>query len=107
MRSPCHQIAARIVKRSGSVYRLSARVSARSRRRTERYIRRSRVLSTARWFKHVTTFDGWLDYAVRKVERRTGQVVRLGPFERRWPLIFLWPRIVRVFRARHQRNERV
>jgi len=53
----------------------------------------------------VVTFDGWLDYAVDKVERRAGQTVRLGRLERRWPLILLWPRVFRIFRARSIRED--
>ena len=46
------------------------------------------------------TFENWLPYLVRKVERRTGMRVELTPLERRLPLIFLWPRLFRVLRNR-------
>ena len=55
---------------------------------------------TARWLKHVLTFENWLPYVVRKVERRTGMRVELTALERRLPLIFLWPRLFRVLRNR-------
>jgi len=88
-----------ILQRTGDWYRLAAPVSSATRRRVRRYLRRSQRRSTARWFKHIVTFDGWLDYVVWKVERRTGQTVRLGFWERRWPLFFIWPRLVRTLRS--------
>ena len=45
------------------------------------------------------TFDDWLDYIVRKVERRTGLNLELTPAERKLPIFLLWPKVVRVFRA--------
>lgn len=65
---------------------------------------RSKLRSTARWLKHVLTFDNWLPYIARKVERRTGQTVELTRLERRLPLIFLWPRIFRVLANRPERE---
>jgi hypothetical protein len=52
----------------------------------------SRVRATARWPKHAITFDGWLDYILRKAERHSGETIVLTPLERRLPFIFLWPR---------------
>ena len=46
------------------------------------------------------TFENWLPYLVRKVERRTGMRVELTPLETRLPLIFLWPHLLRVLRNR-------
>ncbi len=61
----------------------------------------SRVRATARWPKHAITFDGWLDYIVKKAERHSGETIVLGPWERRLPFLFLWPRVVR-FLARQR-----
>jgi hypothetical protein len=69
------------------------------------YFLRSKVRVTARWLKHVVTFDRWLPYIVRKVERRTGTTIELTRLERRWPLIFLWPRVIRVLRHRPDRED--
>jgi hypothetical protein len=44
------------------------------------------------------TFEGWLDYLLRKAERHTGQEIVLTPRERRLPLVFLWPRVLRYLR---------
>ena len=35
--------------------------------------------ATARWLKHVVTFDNWLDYIARKVQRRTGMRIEITP----------------------------
>jgi hypothetical protein len=43
----------------------------------------------------VALYDDWLEYVVRKVERRSGVALDLTPRERRWPLLFLWPKLVR------------
>ncbi len=80
-------------------FRLVRPPAAAERRHWRSYFRRSKRRSTARWFKHVITFDNWLPYIARKVERRTGIPVELTPWERRAPLIFLWPRVMRVLRG--------
>ncbi len=71
-----------------------------ARLRRAAYFNFSKLRVTARWIKHVLTFENWLPYVVRKVERRTGMTVELTALERRLPLIFLWPRLVRVLRNR-------
>jgi hypothetical protein len=75
------------------------------RRRWRWHFVRSKARTTARWLKHVVTFDNWLPYVTRKVERRTGSKIELTSLERRWPLIFLWPRVVRVLLVRPEREE--
>ena len=82
----------------------SRRRTERERRRWERYFRRSKRRATLRWGKYVLLYDDWLEYVVRKVERRSGVAVELTPRERRWPLIFLWPRVLRYLRTRPQRR---
>lgn len=64
------------------------------------YFRWSGLRSTARWFKHMLTFEEWLDYIHRKVERRLGLDIELTERDRRYPLIFLWPKLFRVLRVR-------
>ena len=81
-----------------------------SRARLRLYFFSSRVRSTARWVKHVYTFEGWEEYIVRKVERRMGVSVELTPLERRFPVILLWPKVIRVLGSksvhrRHGSNE--
>lgn len=63
------------------------------------YFLRSKARATARWLKHVVTFNDWLTYIQRKVERRTGMTIELTPWERRLPLLLLWPKAIRVIRS--------
>ncbi len=85
-------------------YRFVSRPSRASRRSWDRHFTRSKVRVTLRWLKHVVTFDNWLPYVQRKAERRLGTTIELTRLERRWPLIFLWPRVVRVLLARPDRE---
>ena len=68
------------------------------------YFIRSKIRVTARWAKHVVTFNDWLTYVKRKAERRTGLTIELTPAEERWPLILLWPKAIKVLR--HGKVER-
>jgi hypothetical protein len=68
--------------------------------RLEMYFGRSIARSTTRWLKHVLSFEGWLDYIVRKTSRHGGEPLELSERERRWPLIFLWPRVLRHLRTK-------
>jgi hypothetical protein len=72
--------------------------------RTRRYFRRSKARTTVRLFKHVVLYEGWLDYIVRKIERSGAGTIELTPRERRWPLIFLWPRFFKFVLTRPQRR---
>ena len=63
--------------------------------RREAYFRLSSARSTARWLKHVVSFEGWLEYIVQKASRHGGEEVRLTERERRLPLVFLWGRVFR------------
>ncbi len=69
------------------------------------YFTCSKIRATARWLKHVVTFDNWLDYIARKVERRMGMRVEITPWERRLPYLLLWPKIMRVLKARPARSK--
>jgi len=93
-----------LLLREGSVHRLAERVTSRERARWERYFRRSKRRATLRWMKYVLLYDDWLDYVVQKVERRSGTEIVLSDRERRWPIIFLWPRVISYLRTRPQRR---
>ncbi len=80
-------------------YRLVKRPTRRHRWRVGHFFRRSKFRATLRWFKYMLTFDDWLDYIVRKIERRSGVRIELTKSERRFPIIFLWPKALRVIRA--------
>lgn len=85
-------------------YRFVRRPGALARWRVRGYFLRSKARATLRWFKYVVTFNDWLGYIVKKVERRVGITVEITPAERRFPLILLWPKVFRVLRvARRQR----
>jgi len=89
----------------GGRYRFAAPVRGLERFRASLRFRASKALTTARWMKHMITFEGWLDYIVAKVERRTDVRVELTPRERRYPLLFLWPKFFRVIRAGRRPQE--
>jgi hypothetical protein len=72
--------------------------------RLEAYFCRSMARATARWLKHTVTFEGWLDYIVRKAGRHTGEAIELTDRERRWPLVFLWGRVFRYLRAKNRKG---
>lgn len=81
-------------------FRLAREPGRWERWRVSLYFARSKVRATARWLKHVVTFNDWLTYIQRKVERRLGTTVEITPWERRLPLLLLWPKVVRVLRLR-------
>jgi len=64
----------------------------------------SKIRNTLRWPKYALLYDGWLDYVLLKIERRSGERITLTPLERRWPLVFLWPRAVWWVLARPRRT---
>jgi len=88
----------------GDLFRLAKHPGWRERWRTGHFFRRSKWRATVRWFKYMLTFDDWLDYIVRKIERRSGQRIELTRAERRVPIIFLWPKALKLIRA--MREER-
>ena len=84
-------------------FELARPVTRLERLRTWVYFRRSLVRATLRWAKHVVTFEDWLDYLVHKVERhREGPPLELSAREHRFPLIFLWPRLLRFLREKRR-----
>ena len=97
-------VSQRILASTGKVYSLVRPATRAERARTARYFRRSKVRATLRWLKYVALYEGWLDYIVRKIERRSGVKIALTPRERRWPLLFLWPKIFHYLRTRPQRR---
>ena len=81
-------------------------VAARERLALTRLLHAVDRRATARWAKHVVSFEGWLDYIVRKASRHTGQPIELPPRERRWPLLFLWGRVFRYLREKNRKGAR-
>lgn len=68
------------------------------------YFLRSKARATLRWAKYVLTYDDWLSYIQKKVERRTGMTVELTKWERKLPLLLLWPKVFRVLKNRPHRQ---
>jgi len=87
-----------LVRAEDGRFALRRPVGRWERTRLALYFRWSMVRATARWAKHVLSFEGWLDFLVRKARRHTGQEIVLTERERRAPLIFLWPRVWRYLR---------
>ncbi len=96
--------AGELAAEAGGVHTLRRRVGSLERARWRLYFMRSKLRATLRWAKHTVTFDGWLDYIRRKVERHGGDEVALGRWERRWPLLLLWPRLLRFLRDRRRKG---
>ncbi len=94
----------RILVRDDNVYRQAVTPPAREYRRWQRYFRLSKARATVRWAKHVALYDDWLEYIVQKIARRGGVAVELTERERRWPLIFLWPKAILFLRTRPQQR---
>lgn len=63
-----------------------------------RRLRRSRRRALMRWPKYLITYDGWLDYLLKKLER-TGEPVALTPWQRRLPLVLALPVLLRLATA--------
>lgn len=94
----------RILAREGKVYTIPSPPGKWSKFRAAMYFRRSKARATARWLKYIALYDGWLEYILMKIARRSGVSVELTERERRWPLIFLWPKALRYLRSRPQRR---
>jgi len=94
----------RILARNGKVYTVVAPVGKWAKFRAAMYFRRSEIRATARWLKYIALYDDWQEYILQKIARRSGVSVELTERERRWPLIFLWPKAIRYLRSRPQRR---
>ena len=95
----------RILTRDGNVYTDPAPPGPLARLRVRTYFKQSKFRATLRWLKYMALYDDWQDYLLRKLERRSGVHVELTERERRWPLIFLWPKAIRYLRSRPQRRD--
>lgn len=93
-----------VLERHGDHYRQRRPPSAVTRVLVRSYFHRSKLRTTLRLLKHPFLYDNWLEYITRKIDRSTGQRIELTERERRRPLIFIWPRVVRYVRSRPQRG---
>jgi hypothetical protein len=95
-------VASRIAAKEGNVYRLTTRAGLPRRVASRLWFLKSKARATARWLKYVALYEGWLEYIVQKIARRSGRTIVLTERERRWPLIFLWPKVIEYVRTRPQ-----
>lgn len=81
-------------------FELRARSGERRRARRAWRLRRplAKVLAVAGLFKTAFTFGDWVPYVLWKVERHTAVRLEVSERQRRHPLIFGWPVILRVLR---------
>lgn len=98
--------AGELAEQAPGVFAVARPVRAKERLRLTLYFRWSLVRATARWAKHVVTFEDWLEFILRKARRHTGEDIVLTPRERRHPLVFLWPRVFRYLRDKDARGAR-
>jgi hypothetical protein len=57
-----------------------------------------KVLSTLRLLKAVLTFDGSLEYLLWKIRRHSGIYLEPTELQKRFPLVFAWPLLWRLYR---------
>ncbi len=88
-------------ERAPGVFELPRPVGGLERLATATYFRWSLLRATVRWLKYMVTFEDWLDYILRKARRHTGEEIVLTERERRLPIVFLWPRVVRYLRHKN------
>lgn len=67
-------------------------------RRWRRRARAGKVRSLLRLLKGLYTFDGGFDYIAWKLSRHAGREVVIPPKVRRWPLLFLWGLMWKLYR---------
>ena len=63
-------------------------------------IAQGKLLSVARLVKAFFTFSGGIDYIAWKLERHSGQKIEVPDRVRRFPLIFIWGFVWRLYRKR-------
>lgn len=57
-----------------------------------------KLKSVLRLFKAALTFEGGLDYLLWKIARHSGQYIEPTARQRRYPLLFAWPLLWRLYR---------
>lgn len=84
----------------GARYRSNFPASLRSMSRLTWALRigQGKALSILRLLKAFFTFDGGLDYLIWKLERHSGASIEVSPRLRRFPLIFIWGLMWRLYR---------
>lgn len=95
------EIGATATDRAGDHFRLPMDATRWAARPAElrQWLRRSRRRAYLRWPKYLLTYDGWLEYLLRKLAR-SGHEVSLTERQRRHPLIFALPVLFQMIRTR-------
>jgi predicted nucleotidyltransferase len=93
-------VTAGVLEKNKDSYRQVEPPTARLKNRWDRYFRISKRRGTLRWGKAIVLYDGWLDYIVQKITRHNDVQVELTDRERKYPFIFLWPKVFQFFRQR-------
>jgi len=85
---------------TGRPTRVRAAGQRLQRRRRQWPFRRrlSKSLAMLGQLKTPLTFEGWAPYALWKLERHSGVHIELSPRQRRHPLVYGWPVILRILR---------
>ena len=88
------------VTKTADSFRNVCSVSARRWSPVSWWLRRvqGKALSTLRIFKAALTFDGALDYLLWKIQRHSGVYFQPTELQRKYPLIFAWPLLWRLWR---------
>ena len=84
----------------GATYRCEVRPTRRRLAALGWWLRRvqGKTLSVLRLLKALFTYEGGLDYIAWKLERHSGQEIRIPERVRRHPLLFMWPFFWRLYR---------
>lgn len=92
--------ACELLGETGGELRVAQDPLARTRARRAWRLRRplTKALAIAGLLKTAFTFEGWLPYAVWKLERHSGRRIELSERQRRRPLVYGWPVIFRLLR---------
>lgn len=83
---------------SGGIYRSTGGSTGVARVRWGLVIGVGKMLSLLRLVKAAVTFDDPLEYVLWKIERHSGIRAEATPRQRRYPLIFAWPLVWRLYR---------
>lgn len=86
---------------SEGVYQSNTTDEAHSRALRSWSIRRiqGKLISIGRLLKAVSTFENSLEYLLWKIERHSGIYIQPSPRQLRYPLIFAWPLLWRLYRS--------
>ncbi len=86
---------------AGAALRVAQEPAALARARRAWRVRRplAKALAIAGLLKTAFTFQGWLPYVVWKLERHSGAKIALSERQRRRPLLYAWPVILRLLRS--------